>query len=56
MLFLKLQSELPGFFDPCVGEEKSLLIEYKYNGTNHKMKIKENEPLRLPVITTPNSS
>lgn len=56
MLFLELQSELPGFFDPCVGEEKSLLIEYKYNDTNHKMKIRENEPIRLPVITTPNSS
>lgn len=42
------QSELPGFYDPCVGEEKSLQIEYTYNGRSQIIKIKENEPLRLP--------
>lgn len=46
-LFL-LQSELPGFYDPCIGEEKLLKISYIYNGKNCELVFKDNEPLRIP--------
>ncbi|XP_055313601.1 dnaJ homolog subfamily C member 11 [Sitodiplosis mosellana] len=46
------KSELPGFYDPCVGEEKLLQIEYTYNGHNQSIKIKENELLRLPLSSS----
>lgn len=45
----KFQSELPGFYDPCVGEEKSLKIEFTYNGIPQTHTIKDKDPLRLPI-------
>lgn len=58
MLTTKLffsQSELPGFYDPCVGEDKSLQIDYTFNGVNHRIVIKDNELLRIPTsnVATP---
>lgn len=54
VLFIS-QSELPGFYDPCVGEEKSLQIDYIFSGINHRIVIKDNEPLRIPKanVATP---
>lgn len=43
------QSGLPGFYDPCVGEEKSLQIEFIYNGVPQTHTIKDKDPLRLPI-------
>ncbi|XP_031640868.1 dnaJ homolog subfamily C member 11 [Contarinia nasturtii] len=48
--------DLPGFYDPCVGEEKLLQIEYIYNGKKQTIQIEENEPLRLPITNATNSS
>jgi DnaJ family protein C protein 11 len=43
-----LQSQLPGFFDPAIGEDKMLHIIYNYREQPHEVTISDNEPLRLP--------
>uniref|UniRef100_A0A6I8QPK5 DnaJ heat shock protein family (Hsp40) member C11 n=1 Tax=Xenopus tropicalis TaxID=8364 RepID=A0A6I8QPK5_XENTR len=42
------KSGLPGFYDPCVGEEKSLKILYQFRGVMHQVMSGDNEPLRIP--------
>ncbi|KAG7494126.1 hypothetical protein JOB18_023722 [Solea senegalensis] len=39
---------LPGFYDPCVGEEKSLKLLYQFRGVMHQVISADNEPLRIP--------
>ncbi|KTG34411.1 hypothetical protein cypCar_00005885 [Cyprinus carpio] len=39
---------LPGFYDPCVGEEKSLKLLYQFRGALHQVLSGDTEPLRLP--------
>ncbi|XP_007532804.1 dnaJ homolog subfamily C member 11 [Erinaceus europaeus] len=39
---------LPGFYDPCVGEEKSLKVLYQFRGVLHQVMVLDNEPLRIP--------
>ncbi|KAM9298849.1 dnaJ homolog subfamily C member 11 [Gastrophryne carolinensis] len=39
---------LPGFYDPCVGEDKSLKILYQFRGALHQVMSADNEPLRIP--------
>jgi len=42
------QSDLPGFFDPALGEEKMLHVIYNYHEQPHEVTIRDNEYLRLP--------
>lgn len=42
------KSQLPGFFDVCVGETKWLYIEYSFHSNNYSVTIKDNEALRIP--------
>ncbi|XP_050501435.1 dnaJ homolog subfamily C member 11 isoform X1 [Diabrotica virgifera virgifera] len=42
------KSELPGFFDSALGEEKMLHIIYNYHDQPHEVTVGETEPLRLP--------
>ncbi|KRT81908.1 Chaperone [Oryctes borbonicus] len=42
------KSQLPGFFDPAVGEEKSLYISYSYRQQLHEVTIRDLEALRIP--------
>ncbi|KAI4464843.1 dnaj subfamily c member 11 [Holotrichia oblita] len=42
------KSQLPGFFDPAVGEEKSLLVVYNYRQQLHEVTIRDSEALRIP--------
>ncbi|XP_015600252.1 dnaJ homolog subfamily C member 11 [Cephus cinctus] len=42
------KSQLPGFYDPCVGEDKQLLLQYLFHTQTHECLIKDNEPLRIP--------
>ncbi|KAI1892479.1 hypothetical protein AGOR_G00133840 [Albula goreensis] len=42
------KSGLPGFYDPCVGEEKSLKVLYQFRGVMHQVLSRDNEPLRIP--------
>ncbi|KDR18967.1 dnaJ homolog subfamily C member 11 isoform X2 [Zootermopsis nevadensis] len=42
------KSQLPGFYDPCMGEEKSLLVHYLFHSHVHETVIEDNEVLRIP--------
>ncbi|XP_056647859.1 dnaJ homolog subfamily C member 11 [Diorhabda sublineata] len=42
------KSELPGFFDPALGEEKMLHIIYNYHDQPHEVTVGDKELLRLP--------
>nr|XP_046221640.1 dnaJ homolog subfamily C member 11a isoform X1 [Oncorhynchus gorbuscha] len=42
------KSGLPGFYDPCVGEEKSLKLLYQFQGVMHQVLSPEGEALRIP--------
>ncbi|CAH1183672.1 unnamed protein product [Phaedon cochleariae] len=44
----RTKSELPGFFDPALGEEKMLHIIYNYHDQPHEVTIADNDSLRLP--------
>ncbi|CAL8356809.1 dnaJ homolog subfamily C member 11 [Gadus morhua] len=39
---------LPGFYDPCVGEEKSLKLLYQFRGVLHQVLSADCEALRIP--------
>ncbi|KAJ8259493.1 hypothetical protein GJAV_G00169950 [Gymnothorax javanicus] len=39
---------LPGFYDPCVGEEKGLKLLYQFRGVMHQVLSGDVEPLRIP--------
>ncbi|XP_077386729.1 dnaJ homolog subfamily C member 11 isoform X2 [Festucalex cinctus] len=39
---------LPGFYDPCVGEEKGLKLLYQFRGVMHQVICADTEPLRIP--------
>lgn len=43
------KSELPGFYDPCVGEAKELRVEYVYRDQQFTATVKDEEPLRIPT-------
>lgn len=43
------KSELPGFYDPCFGEDKQLLLQYLFHHQTHECIIKDNESLRIPI-------
>uniref|UniRef100_A0A224XKU7 Putative molecular chaperone dnaj superfamily protein n=1 Tax=Panstrongylus lignarius TaxID=156445 RepID=A0A224XKU7_9HEMI len=42
------KSQLPGFYDPCVGEEKALYVQYLFHSQMHQTTVADNEPLRIP--------
>lgn len=43
-----VQAGLPGFYDPCVGEEKSLKVLYQFRGVMHQVLSGDTEALRIP--------
>lgn len=43
-----LQAGLPGFYDPCVGEEKNLKVLYQFRGVLHQVMAQDSEALRIP--------
>ncbi len=47
-IFYLSQSQLPGFYDPCMGEEKNLLVQYSFHGLPHEVTIQDVESLRIP--------
>jgi len=40
--------QLPGFYDPCMGEEKCLYVQYTFHGVQHEATIQDAESLRIP--------
>lgn len=43
-----VQAGLPGFYDPCVGEDKSLKVLYQFRGVMHQVLSADTEALRIP--------
>eukprot|EP00794_Sanderia_malayensis_P014998 gene14998-16546_t len=43
------KSQINGFYDPCVGEEKSLKVRYEFRGALHEVVVQDDELLRIPV-------
>ncbi|KYN27745.1 PREDICTED: dnaJ homolog subfamily C member 11 isoform X1 [Trachymyrmex cornetzi] len=43
------KSQLPGFYDPCVGEDKQLLVQYLFHTHTHECVIQDDAPLRIPI-------
>lgn len=42
------KSELPGFYDPCVGEDKHLTIQYMFHNNLHCCTVPDSHALVLP--------
>uniref|UniRef100_U5EWB7 Putative molecular chaperone dnaj superfamily n=1 Tax=Corethrella appendiculata TaxID=1370023 RepID=U5EWB7_9DIPT len=42
--------ELPGFYDTCVGEEKHLKIDYRYQNSSYSIIVNDKDSVRLPQI------
>ncbi|CAF3831002.1 unnamed protein product [Rotaria magnacalcarata] len=42
------KSNLTGFYDPCIGEEKSLFIKYSLRSQIHTILYKDTDPVILP--------
>ncbi|XP_075166625.1 dnaJ homolog subfamily C member 11 [Haematobia irritans] len=47
-MFNTSKSDLPGFYDPCIGESKVLRIDYMHNNVNKTIIVKDTETVRLP--------
>ncbi|EEC07601.1 conserved hypothetical protein [Ixodes scapularis] len=41
-------SNLPGFYDPCLGESRSLLVRYRFRNLDHEVKLADEEAIRIP--------
>ncbi|XP_067633853.1 dnaJ homolog subfamily C member 11 [Eurosta solidaginis] len=48
ILYRASKSELPGFYDPCIGEDKTLQIEYKSRNQTNRVIVKDNDAVLLP--------
>jgi DnaJ family protein C protein 11 len=42
------KSNLTGFYDPCIGEEKTLFIKYSFHSQIHTITYKDTDPIILP--------
>jgi len=43
------KSQLTGFYDPCIGEEKSLKINYEFHGIIHEAVFKDDQTVKIPM-------
>jgi len=39
---------LPGFYDPCPGEPKSLRVQYRFKGSLHEVTVGDEDELKCP--------
>lgn len=49
ILYQSSKSELPGFYDPCIGEDKILKIEYMFRNQTNVAIINDMDSVRLPL-------
>ena len=47
-LFESTKANLPGFYDPALGEDKSLMVQYLYRDRLHSIEVDDDEALLLP--------
>lgn len=45
------KANIPGFYDPCVGERKYLRTKYEFRGLPHEVTVENSEPLVIPRIS-----
>ncbi|XP_052873163.1 dnaJ homolog subfamily C member 11 [Anopheles cruzii] len=55
-LYTSSKSELPGFYDPCFGEEKQLKIDYEYRNSAHSSVFGDAEEVHLPAVSSESSA
>lgn len=48
ILYEPSKCHLPGFYDPCVGEDKQLWVQYLFHNNVHEVTVKDSETLRIP--------
>ncbi|XP_050429848.1 dnaJ homolog subfamily C member 11 [Adelges cooleyi] len=48
ILHTTTKSQLPGFYDPCIGEDKVLSVKYMYRDLDYEIIINDSESLRIP--------
>ncbi len=42
------KANIPGFYDPCIGEKKHLRVRYEFRGDLHEVTVRDSEPLIIP--------
>lgn len=45
------KANIPGFYDPCIGEKKYLRVKYEFRGMTHEVTIENSEPLVIPRMS-----
>ena len=45
------KANIPGFYDPCVGERKYLRTRYEFHGLSHEVTVENSEPLVIPRMS-----
>ena len=48
LVYFLSQSQLSGFYDPCIGEEKYLKIRYEFRNAFHEATFRDDECVRVP--------
>uniref|UniRef100_A0A182JFA2 Uncharacterized protein n=1 Tax=Anopheles atroparvus TaxID=41427 RepID=A0A182JFA2_ANOAO len=55
ILYASSKSELPGFYDPCFGEEKQLKIDYDYRNNSYSSVFADLDSVHLPPMIDSNT-
>ena len=45
------KANIPGFYDPCIGERKYLRTKYEFRGLPHEVTVEDFEPLVIPRMS-----
>lgn len=48
ILYESSKAQLPGFYDPCIGEDKAIYVQYRFHNLSHEVTVTDSELLRIP--------